>query len=82
MKFNSVRSAWRYWVAGIALALIGVVVARVLAASYTGRSHAVIVSLGRLATIIGLLVIAIGINRRAKNAAKDESSESDKPSDR
>lgn len=65
MKFESLRTARRYWIAGIASAFIGVVLARVAAPHFAEKTSAIVKVAGQFLAIIGLFVIALGVSRRA-----------------
>jgi len=65
MKFESLRTARRYWIAGIATSLIGIVLARVVAPHFADKAGVIVKFLGQLLAIIGLFIIAIGVNRRS-----------------
>lgn len=73
MKFDNLRANWRLWLLGLVIALAGVVIARVAAPHYTGKTQTVLVSIGRLISFVGLFVIALGIKRRATKNADDNS---------
>jgi hypothetical protein len=73
MKFATLHESRRYWIAGIAIAVIGVLLSRVLAPRFDARLGDILKASGRLLGMGGLVVIAIGLNRRAKaNAGKEE----------
>jgi len=72
MKIDSLRAARHYWIAGFALALIGVLLARVAAPHFEARPRTIINVAGRLLGIAGLFVIAFGVNRRIAAAQKDD----------
>lgn len=60
----------RHWLAGLALAGLGVALARVAAPRLDLRPGAACALLGELVAICGLLVIALGIRRRLRLAAR------------
>ena len=64
MKFTSLRANWRYWVIGILVSTIGVVLARLVAPSYTDKTRAALSGVGRLVAASGLILIAVGVSRR------------------
>ena len=59
----------RHWLAGIALAAVGVVVARLLAPAFDVRLRAALALLGELTALAGLYVIVLGIRRRLRLAS-------------
>lgn len=73
MKFDSLRANWRLWLLGLLIALTGVVIARVAAPHYTGKTQTVLTSLGRLTGFAGLIVIAFGVKKRISDST-DKSS--------
>jgi len=72
MKIDSLRAARHYWIAGFAIALIGVLLARVLASHFENQPRVLLTVAGRILGIVGLVVIAFGINRRISAAQKDD----------
>jgi len=72
MKFDALKAAHRYWIVGAVIALIGVLLARVVAPHFEPRPRTTINAVGRLLGMAGLVVIAIGISRRVSAAQKDE----------
>jgi Na+-driven multidrug efflux pump len=72
MNFDSLRAARRTWIAGIAIALIGVLLTRVLASHFENQPRLILTVAGRILGIVGLVVIAFGINRRLAAAQKDD----------
>jgi|GEM_PF-1085389 len=72
MKFDALRSARRTWIAGTVIALIGVLLARVLAPHFENRPRILLNVAGRILGIAGLVIIAFGINRRVAASQKDE----------
>jgi len=72
MKFDALRSARRTWIAGMVIALIGVLLARVIAPHFENRPRILLNVTGRILGIAGLVVTAFGINRRIAAAQKDE----------
>jgi len=71
VKFENLRANWRLWLLGLVVALAGVVIARVAAPHYTGKTQTVLVSIGRLISFAGLFFIALGIKRRMSNTDKE-----------
>jgi hypothetical protein len=59
----------RHWLAGLALAVAGVVVARVIAPTFDARPRAALALLGELTALAGLYVIVLGIRRRLRLAS-------------
>lgn len=59
----------RHWLAGIALAIVGVVVARFVAPAFEARPRAGLALLGELTALAGLYVIVLGIRRRLRLAS-------------
>jgi hypothetical protein len=72
MKFDTLKAARRYWIVGAVIALIGVLVARLVAPQFEARPRTIINAVGRLLGMAGMVVIAIGIGRRVSAAQKDE----------
>ena len=71
----------RHWLAGLALAATGVVVARLLAPAFEAGPRAALALLGELTALAGLYVIVLGIRRRLRlaSAASENASASDSP---
>lgn len=63
---KNVRTQVRYWIAGIALAVLGVLLARGFVPTGFGLSGLVAVAGGRLLAGAGLLVLAVGVSRRVR----------------
>jgi len=74
MKFSAVYALRRYWITGIVIAVIGVLLSRVIAPRFDTRVGELLKASGRLIGMGGLVVIAIGLSRRAKSAAEQEES--------
>jgi hypothetical protein len=72
MKFDALRAARRYWIAGFVIALIGVLLARVVAPHFEARPRTILNTAGRLLGMGGLVVIAFGVNRRISASQKDD----------
>lgn len=73
------RASARHWLAGLALATLGVAVNRLLAPAFpAGQLRAAIALSGELVALAGLAVIALGIRRRLKLA--EQSLQTDSPS--
>lgn len=60
----------RYWLAGLALAALGVVLARLVAPAFETRTRAGLALVGELAALAGLFVIVLGIRRRVRLASE------------
>ena len=73
MKFTSLRASWRQWVIGIALAVVGVIIARLVSPHYTGKTQVALLSAGRLTSFAGLIVIVFAVNRRIKRESEENS---------
>ncbi|MFA6960069.1 MAG: hypothetical protein WC205_04865 [Opitutaceae bacterium] len=65
----AIKASARYWLAGIALAIAGVAISRLLAPEFQARSHATIALIGQLLALSGLWVIIMGIRRRLRSQA-------------
>lgn len=65
----AVHASARHWLAGLALAVLGVVIARLIASDLAPRPHAALTLVGELTALAGLLLIALGIHRRLRAAA-------------
>jgi len=72
MKFDTLKAARRYWIVGAVIAMIGVLLARVVAPHFEARPRSLLNVAGRLLGMAGMVVIAIGISRRVSAAQKDE----------
>jgi hypothetical protein len=68
MKFDALKAARRYWIAGIVIALVGVLLARVVAPHFEARPRTILNVAGRLLGMGGLVVIAFGVSRRISAA--------------
>ena len=71
MKFTSLRAYWRYWLIGTVVAVVGVIIARLVAPHYTEKTQTALTSFGRLLSFAGLIVIAFGVNKRVKRESED-----------
>ncbi len=71
MKFTSLRANKRSWVIGITLAVVGVIIARLVAPHYTDKTQVALSSVGRLISFAGLIVIIFGVNRRIKRDSEE-----------
>ena len=72
MKFDVLRASRRYWITGIAVAMIGILLARVIAPHFEGRPHVVLTAIGRLLGFSGLIIISIGVSRRVNDTNEQE----------
>ena len=72
MKLEAIKAARRTWIAGIAIALIGILLARMVAPHFEHQPRTLMTVIGRLLGMAGLIVIAYGINRRIHAAQKDD----------
>ena len=61
----------RPWLAGLALAVAGVVLTRLVAPDFSARPRAALALAGELLALAGLLVIALGIRRRLLRSTDD-----------
>ena len=73
------HAAARHWIAGIALAFVGVVLNRIAAPAFTGTPHILLAASGQILGAGGLLVIALGIRRRIKNSTTASADEISAP---
>jgi len=71
VKFTSLRANWRIWLTGTAIAVAGVIIARLVAPHYTGKTQTALSSAGRLTSFAGLIVIIFGVNRRLKRDSEE-----------
>ncbi|MBK9992160.1 MAG: hypothetical protein IPP19_15915 [Verrucomicrobia bacterium] len=55
MKFENLRATWRYWLIGTVIAVVGVILARLVAPHYVGKTQTVLSSVGRLTSFVGLI---------------------------
>lgn len=62
------HAAARHWIAGIALAVVGVALNRLVAPALTGTPRILFAASGQILGAGGLLVIALGIRRRIQNS--------------
>jgi hypothetical protein len=72
MKFDALYAARRYWIVGAVIALIGVLLARVVAPHFDNQPRVMLNVAGRLLGMGGLIVISIGISRRISATQKDD----------
>jgi len=73
MKFETLRSARRFWINGILLALVGIVLARLVAPQLETKIAIIVKVGGQLIALTGLLIICIGIKRRISGDSTTES---------
>ncbi|HVU32383.1 MAG TPA: hypothetical protein VHE61_03045 [Opitutaceae bacterium] len=67
---RNVRANARFWIAGIAIAAAGVVLARFLAPSLpAGHARLCTTVSGQLLALVGLGLICVGVSRRVSRAA-------------
>lgn len=64
---SAFRATSRSWLLGLALAALGVLIARVVAPGLDSRAGAACALTGQLLALAGLLVIALGIRRRLRS---------------
>lgn len=79
MRADSLVAAKLHWIAGIALAIVGVILARIVAPEFGTRVHSVVAAGGQLVAISGLVVICFGVRRRVwstPNLVKDPNDKS------
>ena len=69
-------SARRHWLAGLALAALGVGLARLLAPAFSAQPRSIVALAGQLVALAGLVVIARGVRLRIEAASAVESSPS------
>jgi hypothetical protein len=67
----AIKASASHWIFGTFLALVGVAVNRLVAASFEGRAHAVFALTGQLVALGGLFIILLGIRRRLHRANAD-----------
>lgn len=65
---KNVAANARPWIAGIAVASGGVVLARAVAPSFAGPLRLVLTVGGQLLALGGLFIICLGVRRRIKNS--------------
>jgi len=73
MKFETLRSARRFWINGILLAVVGIVLARLVAPQLETKIAIIVKVGGQLIALTGLLIICIGIKRRISGDSTTES---------
>lgn len=73
MKFETLRSARRFWVSGIFIALVGIALARFVAPQFETKIAIITKVVGQLIALTGLLIICIGIKRRISGDSTPES---------
>jgi hypothetical protein len=67
----ALRASARHWLAGLALAISGVVVNRLLAPVFAGAQlRAAFALAGELAALTGLVIIMFGVRRRLRLAGQ------------
>lgn len=64
MRFQSLYSARKYWVAGVLLAVAGVLLARVIAPGLEEKPRSAATAAGQLIALAGLVTISFGIRKR------------------
>lgn len=69
MKNSPLIQSARWWIAGLALALAGVIAVRVAAPRLDDPVRAAVSAGGQLLALAGLVVIAFGVHRRAHGVA-------------
>ncbi len=61
-RFGNLATPW--WLGGVALAAVGVILVRIAAPSFAGVARPVLEIAGQLLALGGLGVIAVGVSRR------------------
>lgn len=73
MKLESLRTSRGYWTLGILAAAAGIILTRVIAPQFAPKTAAIAKVSGQVIAIAGLVIIAVGIKRRRRGAADDDS---------
>ncbi len=68
----AIKASARHWLAGIAIAGVGVAVSRLIAPGFDAPGRAATALAGQLIALSGLLIILLGIRRRLRNHATDD----------
>ncbi len=66
---ESIISNLRYWLAGVLVALVGVVCVRLVAPACTGSLRVGVQLGGQLLAFLGLFIICLGVSRRIQQAS-------------
>lgn len=53
-----------YWVGGVAIAAVGIVLARVISPAFSGSARITILLVGQSVAVVGLALICWGVSRR------------------
>ena len=75
MRFDSLRASRLYWLSGLALAAIGVLLARLVAPTLEGRAGSLVTLTGQLVALGGLVTICFGVRRRVWHSQAPEREE-------
>lgn len=67
-------ACWLYWVAGLLIAVFGIVLSRAIAPRFEGKTRTMLAGAGRLTAAAGLLTIAVGVSRRVESEKNKEES--------
>lgn len=73
---KNVAANLRFWLAGSAVATLGVMLARVVGPSLDGRVKIYVTAGGQLLAVGGLLILCLGVRRRIKQSVSEGASES------
>lgn len=82
MRFQSLYSVRNYWIAGILLAIAGVLLARVVAPGLEGKTRSAVALAGQLIAVGGLVTISFGIRKRLASSPAPTSDEPPAPGGR
>ncbi len=82
MRFQSLYSVRNYWIAGIVLAVVGVLLARVVAPGLEGKARSGMALAGQLIAVAGLVTISFGIRKRIWSSTPPSSDEPPAPGGR
>lgn len=72
---KNVAANARFWIAGSAVAFLGVLLARVVSPSFDGKTKIYLTVGGQLLAILGLFILCLGVRRRIKQAASEGASD-------
>lgn len=61
---KTVMGNLRFWVGGVAIASLGVVLARVISPTFSGSAQVVVILIGQSVAVLGLVLICWGVSRR------------------